>query len=62
MIIDAMDLLYTQRLDAFCLASSSDSDFTPLVMRIRANGLKVYGFGEKNSHALCQCVLQVSLP
>jgi uncharacterized LabA/DUF88 family protein len=45
MIIDAMDLLYTQKLDAFCLASS-DSDFTPLVMRIRANGLKVFGFGE----------------
>ena len=48
MIIDAMDLLYTQRLDAFCLASS-DSDFTPLVMRIRANGLKVFGFGEKKT-------------
>jgi len=48
MIIDAMDLLYTQKLDAFCLASS-DSDFTPLVMRIRANGLKVYGFGEKKT-------------
>ncbi|KAA3651522.1 MAG: NYN domain-containing protein [Proteobacteria bacterium] len=48
MIIDAMDLLYTQRLDGFCLASS-DSDFTPLVMRIRANGLKVYGFGEKKT-------------
>ncbi len=48
MIIDAMDLLYTQKLDAFCLASS-DSDFTPLVMRIRANGLKVLGFGEKKT-------------
>jgi len=48
MIIDAMDLLYTQKLDGFCLASS-DSDFTPLVMRIRANGLKVYGFGEKKT-------------
>lgn len=48
MIIDAMDLLYTQRLDGFCLASS-DSDFTPLVMRIRANGLKVFGFGEKKT-------------
>lgn len=48
MIIDAMDLLYTQRLDAFCIASS-DSDFTPLVMRIRANGLKLYGFGEKKT-------------
>lgn len=48
MIIDAMDLLYTQKLDGFCLASS-DSDFTPLVMRIRANGLKVYGFGENKT-------------
>ena len=48
MIIDAMDLLYTQNLDAFCLASS-DSDFTPLVMRIRSNGLKVFGFGEKKT-------------
>ncbi|MDP1897764.1 MAG: NYN domain-containing protein, partial [Sulfurimicrobium sp.] len=48
MIIDAMDLLYTQKLDGFCLASS-DSDFTPLVMRIRANGLKVLGFGEQKT-------------
>ena len=45
MIIDAMDLLYTQHLDAFALVSS-DCDFTPLVMRILTNGLKVYGFGE----------------
>lgn len=48
MIIDAMDLLYTKSLDGFCLVSS-DSDFTPLVMRIRANGLKVFGFGEKKT-------------
>jgi uncharacterized LabA/DUF88 family protein len=48
MIIDAMDLLYTQKLDGFAIASS-DSDFTPLVMRIRANGLKVYGFGEQKT-------------
>jgi uncharacterized protein (TIGR00288 family) len=50
MVIDAMDLLYTQRLDAFCIVSS-DSDFTPLVMRILTNGLKVYGFGEKKTPA-----------
>jgi uncharacterized LabA/DUF88 family protein len=37
MIIDAMDLLYTQQLDAFAIVSS-DSDFTPLVMRILTNG------------------------
>ncbi|MDO9220689.1 MAG: NYN domain-containing protein [Thiobacillus sp.] len=48
MIIDAMDLLYTKQMDGFCVVSS-DSDFTPLVMRIRANGLKVFGFGEKKT-------------
>jgi len=48
MIIDAMDLLYTQNLDAFGLVTS-DSDFTPLVMRILTNGLKVYGFGERKT-------------
>jgi uncharacterized LabA/DUF88 family protein len=48
MIIDAMDLLYTQPLDAFAFMTS-DSDFTPIVMRILANGLKVYGFGEKKT-------------
>ena len=48
LIIDAMDILYTQNLDAFAIISS-DSDFTPLVMRILTNGLKVYGFGEKKT-------------
>lgn len=48
MAIDAMDLLYTQRLNGFCLASS-DCDFTPLVMRLRASGVKVFGFGEKKT-------------
>jgi uncharacterized protein (TIGR00288 family) len=48
MIIDAMDLLYSQRIDAFALMTS-DSDFTPLVMRILTNGIKVYGFGEKKT-------------
>jgi uncharacterized protein (TIGR00288 family) len=48
MIIDAMDLLYSQQLDAFAIVSS-DSDFTPLVMRVLTNGLKVYGFGEKKT-------------
>ncbi|MBD1911360.1 MULTISPECIES: NYN domain-containing protein [unclassified Leptolyngbya] len=48
MIIDAMDLLYTQQLDAFAIVSS-DCDFTPLVMRILDNGLKVYGFGEEKT-------------
>lgn len=48
MIIDAMDLLYSHQIDAFALMTS-DSDFTPLVMRILTNGLKVYGFGEKKT-------------
>jgi len=47
-IIDAMDLLYGQKLSAFGIASS-DSDFTPLAMRLRANGLKVFGFGEQKT-------------
>lgn len=48
LVIDAMELLYTQDLDAFCLASS-DADFTPLVMALRANGKTVYGFGERKT-------------
>jgi len=50
MIIDAMDLLYTHKIDAFAVISS-DSDFTPLVMRIRADGLEVYGFGGQKTPA-----------
>jgi len=48
MTIDAMDLLYSKKLDAFCIVSS-DSDFTPLVMRILSEGLNVYGFGQKST-------------
>ncbi|KAK4138999.1 hypothetical protein BT67DRAFT_368930 [Trichocladium antarcticum] len=48
MIIDAMDLLYTNRFDGFCLVSS-DSDFTRLASRIRESGLVVYGFGERKT-------------
>ena len=48
MIIDAMDLLYSKTIDAFALMTS-DSDFTPLVMRILESGLPVYGFGEKKT-------------
>ncbi|MFP5410796.1 MAG: NYN domain-containing protein [Gammaproteobacteria bacterium] len=48
MIIDAMDLLYTKQLDGVGIVSS-DSDFTPLVMRLKANGLKVFGFGEQKT-------------
>lgn len=48
MIIDAMDLLYTNQFDGFCLVSS-DSDFTKLAARIRQSGLFVYGFGERKT-------------
>ncbi len=48
MIIDAMDLLYTGKLDGFCIVSS-DSDFTKLASRIREEGLLVYGFGERKT-------------
>lgn len=45
MVIDAMDLLHSGRFDAFALMSS-DSDFTPLAMHLRARGMQVYGFGK----------------
>ncbi|WP_026535417.1 NYN domain-containing protein [Arthrobacter sp. H14] len=45
MVIDAVDLLHAHNFDAFAIVSS-DADFTPLVMRIRDSGVKVYGFGE----------------
>jgi uncharacterized LabA/DUF88 family protein len=48
MIIDAMDLLYSERLDGFCIVSS-DSDFTRLASRLRESGRMVYGFGEKKT-------------
>lgn len=48
MIIDAMDLLYTRRFDGFCLVTS-DSDFTGLAVRLREEGLHVYGFGEQKT-------------
>ena len=43
LVIDAMDLLYARNL------VSSDADFTPLVMRLLTDGMKVYGFGEKKT-------------
>lgn len=48
MVIDALDLLYTDRPDAFGIVSS-DSDFTPLVMHLRAKGAAVYGFGARKT-------------
>lgn len=48
MIIDAMDILYSKRVDGFCIVSS-DSDFTRLALRLREAGMKVIGIGEKKT-------------
>ena len=48
MIIDAMDLLYNKSIDIFAFMTS-DSDFTPIVIRILENGIPVYGFGEEKT-------------
>lgn len=48
MIIDAMDLLYTGRLEGFCIVSS-DSDFTRLATRLRESGVFVIGAGEQKT-------------
>ena len=48
MIIDAMDILYSENVDGFCIASS-DSDFTRLVARLRESGMYVLGMGESKT-------------
>src|SRR2546427_11321089 len=48
MVIDAMDLLYTDEPEAFGIVSS-DADFTPLVMHLKAKGAQVFGFGAKKT-------------
>ncbi|QTN33493.1 NYN domain-containing protein [Akkermansiaceae bacterium] len=48
LLIDAMDILYTKDIQTYCLVSS-DSDFTPLIQRLRADGKKVIGFGDKKT-------------
>ncbi|MBN1266191.1 MAG: NYN domain-containing protein [Anaerolineales bacterium] len=48
LIIDAMDLLYSDRFDGFCIVAS-DSDYTRLASRIREQGLFVYGFGDRKT-------------
>jgi len=50
MTIDAIDMLHTKNIDAFAFATS-DSDFTPVVMRVQQEGIKVFGFGEKKTPA-----------
>lgn len=48
MIIDAMDILYSEKVNGFCIVSS-DSDFTRLATRLREAGMTVIGFGEKKT-------------
>jgi uncharacterized LabA/DUF88 family protein len=48
MIIDAMDLLYSEKVEGFCIVSS-DSDFTRLAIRLREAGMKVFGIGERKT-------------
>jgi len=48
MIIDAMDILYSEKVNGFCIVSS-DSDFTRLATRLREAGMLVIGFGEKKT-------------
>jgi uncharacterized LabA/DUF88 family protein len=50
MIIDAMDILYTGKVDGFCIISS-DSDFTRLALRLREAGMNVIGMGQKKTPA-----------
>lgn len=55
MTIDAIDLLYQGKADGFGIMTS-DSDFTPLVTRLRQDGILVYGFGEKKTPEAFQAV------
>ncbi|RQO31010.1 Maebl [Taibaiella sp. KBW10] len=48
LIIDAMDILYSDKVDGFCIVSS-DSDFTRLATRLREAGMKVIGIGEQKT-------------
>lgn len=48
LIIDAMDILYSEKVDGFCIISS-DSDFTRLATRLREAGMKVIGIGERKT-------------
>lgn len=48
LIIDAMDILYSEKVNGFCIVSS-DSDFTRLATRLREAGMTVIGFGEKKT-------------
>ena len=45
MVVDAMDILYSSAIEHFCLVTS-DSDYTPLVLRLRSAGCQVFGIGK----------------
>lgn len=51
MTIDAMEILFTESIDYFAIVSS-DSDFTPLAMKLRAKSKQVIGFGEQSKHCI----------
>ncbi|MGI9337663.1 MAG: NYN domain-containing protein [Gammaproteobacteria bacterium] len=65
LVIDAMELMRLRTVDAVCIASN-DSDFSLLAMKLRENGIKVYGFGDKESSksfiASCDEYTRLSLP
>jgi len=65
LIIDAMDLLYTDNVDGFCIVSS-DSDFTRLASRLRESGKEVIGMGEektpKSFRAACTVFTNLDCP
>ena len=55
MIIDAMDILYSGKVEGFCIVSS-DSDFTRLVSRLRESGMYIVGMGNKDACSLYCCL------
>lgn len=65
LVIDAMELMRRQTVDAVCIASN-DSDFSLLAMKLRENGIKVYGFGDNSPASAfissCDEYTNVTLP
>ena len=65
LVIDAMDLLHTGKVDGFCLATS-DGDFTRLATRIREQGLDVLGFGgpqaPESFREACRAYVALEMP
>ena len=61
MIIDAMDILYANDVNGFCIVSS-DSDFTRLVSRLRESGKMVIGMGENKTPDMCHLHLKLCTP